>query len=92
MYQPVTVTADGLYLDGGISGQTRGLAGVSLQSAAAASTVVVRSGGPAGDIIAQLGAGVGLDRHLFPKRPIAYVRQVHVTITGASARVLLYPE
>lgn len=67
------------------------LAGASLRAAAgAAATATLRNGGGGGPIIGVLACGVSTTDHFTPAAPVIYSGQVHVTIAGAGAELILY--
>lgn len=87
MVQSVDVTGTGTFLVG--SGNM-GLAGARLIAAAAVATAVIRENDGAGKILARLTAPVNSADEFAPAAPVAFLNQVHVTLTGAGAALNLF--
>lgn len=67
------------------------LAGASLRAGAGAlATATLRTGGAGGAIIGVLACLTSTSDHFTPAAPVIYSGQVHVTIAGAGAELILY--
>lgn len=87
MMQAIDVTAGGAFGEA----QARGaLGGARLVSGVAAGEAVIREGSGAGRVLIHLKAAAALPDDCFPGGPITYQGQLHVTITGTPASVVVY--
>ena len=87
MVQSTDASAGGTFLAGA---GVLSMKGARLAAAAAAATAVIRENDGAGRILMKLAAGVGAADESFPPGGVAYLTQVHVTITGAAAQLNLF--
>lgn len=90
MFQSVAANSTAAYLSGGSTGLVKGLAGARLAAAAATALAVIRETDGSGRVLAVLTCVANTADEFMPQRPVAFVGNVHVTISGAGAQLNLF--
>lgn len=90
MLVSVAANTTAAYLSGGASGLVKGLAGARLAAAAATALAVIRETDGSGRVLVVLTCVANTTDDFVPAKPIAFVGNVHVTISGAGAQLNLF--